>query len=102
MTVMITLKLKQKLLKNARNKLISNEELEFDLEDLHGASGADWSNVFLRLMSKLIHSRTFCLFICSLKNIKIRIYKTIILSVVLYGCETWSLDTKGETQTKDV
>jgi hypothetical protein len=26
------------------------------------------------------------------KNVKIRIYKTIILSVVLYGCETWSLE----------
>jgi hypothetical protein len=26
-----------------------------------------------------------------LKNLKIKIYKTIILSVVLYGCETWSL-----------
>jgi hypothetical protein len=25
------------------------------------------------------------------KNIKIRIYETIILPVVLYGCETWSL-----------
>jgi len=25
------------------------------------------------------------------KNIKIKIYRTIILSVVLYGCETWSL-----------
>jgi hypothetical protein len=25
------------------------------------------------------------------KNIKIRIYRTIILPVVLYGCETWSL-----------
>jgi hypothetical protein len=25
------------------------------------------------------------------KNLKIRIYKTIILTVVLYGCETWSL-----------
>jgi hypothetical protein len=25
------------------------------------------------------------------KNIKIRIYKTIILPVVLYGCETWCL-----------
>jgi hypothetical protein len=25
-----------------------------------------------------------------LKNVKIRIYKTIILPVVLYGCETWS------------
>jgi hypothetical protein len=24
-------------------------------------------------------------------NLKIRIYKTIILPVVLYGCETWSL-----------
>jgi hypothetical protein len=23
------------------------------------------------------------------KNIKIRIYKTIVLPVVLYGCETW-------------
>jgi hypothetical protein len=29
------------------------------------------------------------------KNLKIRIYKTIILPVVLYGCETWSL-TLGE------
>jgi hypothetical protein len=25
------------------------------------------------------------------KNVKIRIYRTIILLVVLYGCETWSL-----------
>jgi hypothetical protein len=25
------------------------------------------------------------------KNIKIRIYKTIILPVILYGCETWAL-----------
>jgi hypothetical protein len=30
------------------------------------------------------------------KNIKIRIYKTIILSVVLYGCETWSLTLREE------
>jgi len=25
------------------------------------------------------------------KNIKITLYRTIILPVVLYGCETWSL-----------
>jgi len=25
------------------------------------------------------------------KNLKINIYRTIILPVVLYGCETWSL-----------
>jgi hypothetical protein len=30
------------------------------------------------------------------KNIKIRIYRTIILPVVLYGCETWSLMLKEE------
>jgi hypothetical protein len=25
------------------------------------------------------------------KNLKIRIYRTIILPVIVYGCETWSL-----------
>jgi hypothetical protein len=30
------------------------------------------------------------------KNLKIRIYKTIILPVVLYGCEIWSLTSKEE------
>jgi hypothetical protein len=30
------------------------------------------------------------------KYIKIRIYKTIILPVVLYGCETWSLTLREE------
>jgi hypothetical protein len=35
------------------------------------------------------------------KNLKIRIYKTVILPVVLYGCETWS-DVKGGTQTEGV
>jgi hypothetical protein len=29
-------------------------------------------------------------------NLKIRIYKTIILAVVLYGCETWSLTLREE------
>jgi hypothetical protein len=30
------------------------------------------------------------------KNVKLRIYKTIILPVVLYGCETWSLTVREE------
>jgi hypothetical protein len=30
------------------------------------------------------------------KNLQITIYKTIILPVVLYGCETWSLTLKEE------
>jgi hypothetical protein len=28
--------------------------------------------------------------------VKVRIYKTIILPVVLYGCETWSLTVRGD------
>jgi hypothetical protein len=30
------------------------------------------------------------------KNVKMRIYETIILPVVLYGCETWSLTLREE------
>jgi hypothetical protein len=30
------------------------------------------------------------------RNVKVRIYKTIILPVVLYGCETWSLMLREE------
>jgi hypothetical protein len=34
------------------------------------------------------------------KNLNIRIYKTNILPVVLYGCETWSLTLKNENRLK--
>jgi hypothetical protein len=30
------------------------------------------------------------------RNLKVKIYKTIILPVVLYGCETWSLTLRKE------
>ena len=30
------------------------------------------------------------------KNLKIKIYRTIVLPVVLYGCETWSLTLREE------
>jgi hypothetical protein len=36
------------------------------------------------------------------KNIKIKIYKTIIFPLVLYGCETLSLTLKGGRQTDSV
>ena len=34
------------------------------------------------------------------KNLKIKIYKTIILPVVLYGCETWSLTLREESRLR--
>jgi len=34
------------------------------------------------------------------KNLKIKIYRTIILSVVLYGCETWSRTLREERRLR--
>jgi len=34
------------------------------------------------------------------KNLKIKIYRTVILLVVLYGCETWSLILREERRLR--
>jgi hypothetical protein len=41
-----------------------------------------------------------CLPVCYPKNIKIQIYRTIILLVISYGCETWSLTLREENRLK--
>jgi hypothetical protein len=46
-------------------------------------------------MLAIIQSKIFCPPVLYQKNLKIKIYKTVILPVVLYGCETLSL-TLGE------
>jgi hypothetical protein len=47
-------------------------------------------NACYHLVQNLLSSRLLS------KNKRIRIYKTIILPVVLYGCETWSLTLRAE------
>jgi len=51
---------------------------------------ADWSEGMLALI--------WCRILSSLlsKNLKFMIYRTIILPVLLYGCETWSLTLREE------
>jgi hypothetical protein len=34
------------------------------------------------------------------RNVKVKIYKTIILPVILYGCETWSLTLREERRLR--
>jgi hypothetical protein len=46
-------------------------------------------------MLAIIQSKIFCPPVLYKKNLKIKIHKTVILPVVLYGCETLSL-TLGE------
>ena len=50
----------------------------------------------------LWHHNAFCVSICVLlsKTLKIKIYRTIILPVVLYGCETWSLTLREERRRR--
>ena len=42
----------------------------------------------------------FCLPVRYPEILKIKIYKTIILPVVLYGCETWSLTLREECRLR--
>jgi hypothetical protein len=42
----------------------------------------------------LVHSLLSSLLLS--RNVKVKVYKTIIMQVVLYGCETWSLTLREE------
>jgi hypothetical protein len=54
----------------------------------------NWGNACYHSVQNLLPS---CLLS---KNIKIRIYKTIILPVVIYGCEIWSLILRRKHRLK--
>jgi hypothetical protein len=41
-----------------------------------------------------------CAFPSHIKNLKIKIYKTVILSVALYRCETWALNLRKESRLR--
>jgi hypothetical protein len=47
-------------------------------------------------MLAIIQSKIFCLHVSYIKKLQIKIYKTVILPTVLYGCETWSLTLREE------
>jgi hypothetical protein len=47
-------------------------------------------------MLAIIQSKIFCLSVSCQKNLKIKIYETVLLSVLLYGYETWSFTLREE------
>jgi hypothetical protein len=63
------------------NQSSSQEEIKSRLK-----CGNSWYHLLQNLLSPSLLS----------KNIKIETYKTIILCVVLYGCETWSVILREE------
>ncbi|KAJ4433904.1 hypothetical protein ANN_16217 [Periplaneta americana] len=51
-------------------------------------------------MPVIIRLRSFYHPDCCQKNLKVRIYKTVILPAVLYGCETWTLTLREEQRLR--
>jgi len=55
----------------------------------------------LKSRNACYHSVQNLVYFCSLsKNMKIKIHRIIILSVVLYGCEIWSLTLRKECRLR--
>jgi hypothetical protein len=77
-------KRKQLKIKEARKKTNQNDIHDEIKRRLNSGNACSYSVQYL-LSSRLIS-----------KNLKIKIYKTVILAVVLYGCETWSLTLREE------
>ena len=42
----------------------------------------------------------FFVFQITIQNLKVKLYRNIILPVVLYGCETWSLTLREERKLR--
>ena len=51
-------------------------------------------------MLAIMRSRIFCVTVCYATKKTIKIYRTIILPVVLYGCETRSLTLREERRLR--
>jgi hypothetical protein len=66
----------------------NSNKSKFDSEEIKRTLNS--GNAFYHSVQNLLSSRLLS------KNVKIRIYNTIILPVVLYGCETWSLTLREE------
>jgi hypothetical protein len=72
--------------KVAKFKYLGNlNEIHDEIKSRLNSGNACYYSVQNLLSSRLIS-----------KNLKIKIYKTVILPVVLYGCETWSLTLREE------
>ncbi|KAJ4443799.1 hypothetical protein ANN_05579 [Periplaneta americana] len=60
-----------------------------------GYDGRDWINLAQDRNRWRAYVRAAMNLLLS-KNLKVRIYKTVILPVVLYGCENWTLTLREE------
>jgi sorting nexin-29 len=87
-----------------RDIKIANRSLENVSQFKYWGTTVTNENLILEEIKRRLNSRNACYHsVQSLlssrllsKNLKMRIHKTIILPVILYGCETWSLTLREE------
>jgi hypothetical protein len=79
----------------------------YKLPDAVRSDGVPISKNVLKRHPELESGNAFCLSVHNLlsfsllaKNIKIKIYRSIIFLLVLYGCETWSLTLREERRLR--
>ena len=79
------------------------------MEDLNylGTTSTDQHSIQEEIKSRLNSGNACCHSVQNIlssslqsKNLKIKIYRSIILPVVLYGCETWSLTLREERRLR--
>jgi hypothetical protein len=70
--------------------LTNQNDIHDEIKSRLNSESACYHSVQTHLFSHLIS-----------KNLKIKIYKTAILPVVLYGCETWSLTLREEHRVSE-
>jgi uncharacterized membrane protein len=68
--------------------LTNQNDIHDEIKNRLNSGNACYYSVQNLLSSRLIQKKK--------KNLKIKIYKTVILPDVLYGCETWSLTLREE------
>jgi hypothetical protein len=72
-------------LKNLGKRLTDQNCMHEEINSRLNSGNACYHSVHSLLSSRLLS-----------RNLKVKIYKTIILPTVLYGCETWSLTKRKE------
>ena len=80
---------KVKNVKYLRSLLTNQNSIQEEIKCRLKAGNSRYYSVQTTMSSRLLS-----------KNLKIKIYKTIVLPVVLYGCETWSLTLREECRLR--